>query len=194
MSASPSRSHQLAVVREAMRVNCMASFTELLNGYWSIENLNKLIKVSLKSNSETEPFRVLPRRDLLEPREYPQKGSSLDGTHSRCRFRERPPPAERRVSECGGGGRRNPQGIVTCSYLQLHYIYPIIVLMTSSSASSQLLVSLINFLAQTPAREKVTPPPPSSVVSSSISRNIWARSIKKSTRPNRIAGTKCWPK
>jgi hypothetical protein len=43
---TPSRNRQLSVLREAFRVNCMPSFEDLLSGYWSIDNLVNLIKVS----------------------------------------------------------------------------------------------------------------------------------------------------
>ena len=45
VSGTPSRSKHLAIVREAMRVNCMPSFEDLVTGYWSVDNLVNLIRV-----------------------------------------------------------------------------------------------------------------------------------------------------
>ena len=35
VSGTPSRTKQLATIREALRINCMASFEDLVTGYWS---------------------------------------------------------------------------------------------------------------------------------------------------------------
>jgi len=45
VSASPSRAKQINILREAFRINCVPMFEDLVSGYWSIENLEKLVRV-----------------------------------------------------------------------------------------------------------------------------------------------------
>lgn len=45
VSASPSRAKQINIMREAFRINCVPMFEDLVSGYWSIENLEKLVRV-----------------------------------------------------------------------------------------------------------------------------------------------------
>jgi hypothetical protein len=45
--ATPSRSRHLSIIREAFRVNCVPMFEDIISGYWSLDNLERLVKVRI---------------------------------------------------------------------------------------------------------------------------------------------------
>ena len=142
---------------------------------------------------------MLQRHDIWKQIEHSQEGPGLYGEIPRCRLWEWQTSAGRGQPYSGGGQRREAKVAMTlmcinCRHSSTNNILSLYSAMTSSAPNNKVLSQLINFLSQTPCREKVVLVLFSAVDSSSISPGTSPRDIPSSISCNLTSGTSCLAK